>query len=105
MENNLNQDLENIKAEQSKAAVKQDAKGLWESLKIFLIELLDFRHDTDREATVAAIKADIPFKGATGNGIPVARKIELNLKPLTAPIEIRVYGTPSERIASILAFV
>ena len=65
MENNLNQDLENIKAEQSKAAVKQDAKGLWESLKIFLIELLDFRHDTDREATVAAIKADIPFKGAT----------------------------------------
>ena len=65
MENNLNQDLENIKAEQSKAAVKEDAKGLWVSLKIFLIELLDFRHDTDREATVAAIKADIPFKGAT----------------------------------------
>ena len=65
MENNLNQDLENTKTEQSKAAVKQDAKGLWESLKIFLIELLDFRHDTDREATVAAIKTDIPFKGAT----------------------------------------
>ena len=35
------------------------------SLKAFLIELLDFRHDTDREATVAAIKSDIPFKGAT----------------------------------------
>jgi len=65
MENNLNQDLENTKTEQSKAAVKQDAKGLWESLKIFLIELLDFRHDADREATVAAIKTDIPFKGAT----------------------------------------
>ena len=62
---NLNQDLENIKVEQSKAAVKEDAKGLWVSLKIFLIELLDFRHDTDRDATVAAIKADIPFKGAT----------------------------------------
>ena len=30
-----------------------------------MIELLDFREDTDREATISAIKADIPFKGAT----------------------------------------
>ena len=51
--------------EQSKEAVKQDAKGLWKSTKIFLIELLDFRHDTDRDATIDAIKSDIPFKGAT----------------------------------------
>jgi uncharacterized hydrophobic protein (TIGR00271 family) len=35
------------------------------SLKIFLFELLDFRHDTDREATISAIKADISIKGAT----------------------------------------
>ena len=65
MDNNLNQELENVKTEQSKTAVKEDAKGLLVSLKTFLIELLDFRHDTDRDATVAAIKADIPFKGAT----------------------------------------
>jgi len=65
MDNNLNQELEDAKTEQSKKAVKDDAKGLWASLKIFIVELLDFRHDTDREATVAAIKADIPFKGAT----------------------------------------
>jgi hypothetical protein len=65
MNDNLNTESENTKAEQSKAAVKNDALGLWSSLKIFLIELLDFRHDTDRDATVAAIKADIPFKGAT----------------------------------------
>lgn len=65
MDNNLNHELENIKTEQSKAAVKEDAKGLWISLKTFIIELLDFRHDTDREATIAAIKSDIPFKGAT----------------------------------------
>ena len=65
MDENLNSELGNTKAEQSKAAVKKDALGLWLSLKAFLIELLDFRHDTDREATVAAIKADIPFKGAT----------------------------------------
>ena len=65
MDNNLNQELENAKTEQSKQAIKEDAKGLWASLKIFIVELLDFRHDTDREATIAAIKADIPFKGAT----------------------------------------
>ena len=65
MDNNLNQELEEAKTEQSKNAVKEDAKGLWASLKIFIVELLDFRHDTDRDATVAAIKADIPFKGAT----------------------------------------
>ncbi len=65
MDENLNSELGNTKAEQSKAAVKKDALGLWLSLKAFLIELLDFRHDTDREATVVAIKADIPFKGAT----------------------------------------
>ena len=51
--------------EQSKQAVKQDAKGLWQSVKLFFSNLLDFREDTDREATVEAIKSDIPFKGAT----------------------------------------
>ena len=44
-------------------ATKADAKGLFASIKI-LVELLDFRHDTDREATISAIKADISFKGA-----------------------------------------
>ena len=51
--------------EEKKEAVKQDAKGLFASIKTFLSELLDFRDDTDRDATIAAIKADIPFKGAT----------------------------------------
>lgn len=49
----------------SKNAVKEDARGLFVSIKEFLGELLDFREDTDRDATIAAIKADIPFKGAT----------------------------------------
>jgi uncharacterized hydrophobic protein (TIGR00271 family) len=60
--------MEEIKKEEidkSKEAVKQDAKGLWESVKTFMNELLDFRHDTDQEATIEAIKNDIPFKGAT----------------------------------------
>ena len=51
--------------EDSKQNVKEDAKGLFDSLKQFLLELFDFREDTDHEATIEAIKADIPFKGAT----------------------------------------
>ncbi|QXP77824.1 MULTISPECIES: DUF389 domain-containing protein [Winogradskyella] len=51
--------------EEKKKAVKEDAQGLFASVKTFLHELLDFREDTDRDATIDAIKADIPFKGAT----------------------------------------
>lgn len=59
-------DSENDKAvEESKEAVKKDAKGLYNSSLKFIKELLDFREDTDRDATIAAIKADINFKGAT----------------------------------------
>jgi uncharacterized hydrophobic protein (TIGR00271 family) len=54
-----------ILAEKSKQNIKEEAKGLLGSIKQFLIELFDFRDDTDHEATVEAIKADIPFKGAT----------------------------------------
>ncbi len=51
--------------EQSKVEIKKGALGLFLSIKNFLQELLDFREDTDREATVEAIKNDIHFKGAT----------------------------------------
>ena len=51
--------------EESKQNVQKDAIGLLESIKKYLKELLDFRDDTDHEATINAIKADIPFKGAT----------------------------------------
>ncbi|MFV0565650.1 MAG: DUF389 domain-containing protein [Flavobacteriaceae bacterium] len=51
--------------EESKKAIKEDAQGLMKSVKTFLSELLDFRDDTDRDATISAIKADIAFKGAT----------------------------------------
>lgn len=53
------------KVQQSKEAVRQDAKGLWESIRSFFMEFLDFREDTDRDATIDAIKSDISFKGAT----------------------------------------
>lgn len=51
--------------ENSKQQVKEEAKGLFESIKLFLKELLDFRHDTDHQATMEAIRNDISFKGAT----------------------------------------
>ena len=51
--------------EQSKEDIKKEAQGLFVSIKKFLSELLDFREDTDRDATIQAIKNDIPFKGAT----------------------------------------
>ena len=60
-ENSVNDEA----VEQSKQDIQKDAKGLFENIKKFLIELFDFRNDTDRAATIEAIKADIPFKGAT----------------------------------------
>jgi len=60
MEHNNEQEIE-----ENKQAVKEDAKGLVKSLKAFMVELLDFRADTDRDSTIELIKGDIPFKGAT----------------------------------------
>ena len=65
MDANFNRETQEETLENSKTALKQDAKGLFLSLKIFLFELLDFRYDTDRDATISAIKADISIKGAT----------------------------------------
>lgn len=62
MEGNTNKEEA---VEQKKQEVQEGAKGLFVSVKKFLVELLDFREDTDHEATVEAIKLDIPFKGAT----------------------------------------
>ncbi len=37
----------------------------WESIKKFMSELFDIRSDTDRDATIDAVKKDISFKGHT----------------------------------------
>lgn len=39
------------------------ANGIWNSIKVFLKELLDISSDTDRETTVESVKKDISFKG------------------------------------------
>ncbi|KAA1244804.1 DUF389 domain-containing protein [Aquimarina sp. RZ0] len=51
--------------EEIKETVKRDAKGLFESIKIFLTGLLDIRSDTDKDQTIEDVKNDIPFKGHT----------------------------------------
>ncbi len=61
----MEEDNKELEIEQSKQAMREDAKGLWESIKNYLKELLDFREDTDHEATIEAIKGDVSFKGAT----------------------------------------
>ncbi|PQJ74932.1 DUF389 domain-containing protein [Polaribacter gangjinensis] len=44
---------------------KEDFSRVFTHAKTFLNNLFDFRDDTDHEATIEAIKADITFKGAT----------------------------------------
>ncbi len=59
------EDKEQLELIEAKESVKEDAKSFWQSIKTFLKELLDFRDDTDQEATIQAIKEDISIKGAT----------------------------------------
>ncbi len=67
MDENLDQGNNGPTEELNKSGeeVKKDFKGLLESTKEFLVELLDIRKNTDQEATKEAIIADIPFKGHT----------------------------------------
>lgn len=60
---NKNQD-ENI-LDQQKKDVKRDFKGFFQSLKEFLTELLDIKHDTDKETTANNIREGISMKGHT----------------------------------------
>lgn len=65
MQENIQKNTSENTEGDSKKNLQNEAKGLFEGIKIYLKELLDFREDTDHEATLEAIKADIPFKGAT----------------------------------------
>lgn len=53
------------KPKDNREDVKKDFKGLLESTKTFLRDLLDIRANTDQEAAKEAIIADIPFRGHT----------------------------------------
>lgn len=38
-------------------------QGIWESIKAFLIDLLDIREDSDRNETIESVRKDISFQG------------------------------------------
>ena len=65
MEEEVKKDPVYNSAETSDKGIQINVTRLLETAKKFLLELFDFREDTDHEATVEAIKADISFKGAT----------------------------------------
>ncbi|WP_313113037.1 DUF389 domain-containing protein [Aequorivita sediminis] len=63
MENTNNNN--DIKVTPNDEEFEQVKLNTWQSLKQFLKELFDIRADTDRDATIDAVKKDISFKGHT----------------------------------------
>jgi uncharacterized hydrophobic protein (TIGR00271 family) len=65
MEEEVKKDPVYSSTESTDKNIQINVTRLLETTKKFLLELFDFREDTDHEATIEAIKADISFKGAT----------------------------------------
>ena len=65
MEEEVKKDPVYSSTETADKGIQINVTRLLETAKKFLLELFDFREDTDHEATIEAIKADISFKGAT----------------------------------------
>jgi len=59
------QENNEVKATPSEEEFEHTKLNAWESIKRFFVELFDIQSDTDRDATVAAVKKDISFKGHT----------------------------------------
>jgi uncharacterized hydrophobic protein (TIGR00271 family) len=62
---NTSGDNNNVKATPNDEEFENVRLNTWESIKQFLKELFDIRTDSDRDATIEAVKKDIPFKGHT----------------------------------------
>ncbi|MDC7999633.1 DUF389 domain-containing protein [Aequorivita todarodis] len=63
MENTENKN--DIKITPNEEEFDQVKLNTWESIKKFLVELFDIQTDSDRDATIEAVKKDISFKGHT----------------------------------------
>ncbi|APS37720.1 uncharacterized hydrophobic domain-containing protein [Salegentibacter agarivorans] len=64
MENNQKpENNQNLASQENSEDLGKSAKGIWQNIKALVKELLEIRHDTDRESTVEAVKKDISFKG------------------------------------------
>ena len=101
MENKFNFSDENSSFKKSDNSISVNAKGLFSSMLSFFKEILDFRNETDKSATLNSIKNDISIKGPTAwilicsifvasvglnaNSIPVVIGAML-ISPLMGPI-------------------
>jgi len=59
------QNKDNVHVTPNDEEFEQVKLNTWESIKKFFKELFDIRSDSDRDATIEAVKKDIPFKGHT----------------------------------------
>lgn len=59
------QNNDDIKATPGDAEFDKVKLNTWENIKKFLFELFDIQTDSDRDATIEAVKKDISFKGHT----------------------------------------
>ena len=62
MDTENNESKDNIEKD---VALEEVGTTAWGSVKAFFVELFDIQTDSDRDATIAAVKKDIPFKGHT----------------------------------------
>ncbi len=58
-------DNDDMKIAPKEEKVDEVKRNLWGEIKTFLWELFDIKSDSDPEATIEAVKKDIPFKGHT----------------------------------------
>jgi len=59
------QNNDDIKATPGDAEFDKVKLNTWENIKKFLFELFDIQTDSDRDATIEAVKKDVSFKGHT----------------------------------------
>lgn len=62
---NTTENNNNTKATPNDAEFESVKFNTWQSIKKFLAELFDIRSESDRDATIEAVKKDISFKGHT----------------------------------------
>lgn len=65
MSDSKNQDDINITPNEAESEREFGKRNIWEEIKTFLRELFDIKSDSDPDATIEAVKKDIPFKGHT----------------------------------------
>lgn len=59
----MNNSIEKSVPGKSSENLRENAQSIFIKIRAFLSELLDIRHDTDKESTVESVKKEISFKG------------------------------------------